>query len=280
MRKKDDSPAISLFSFQDIITSITGIMFLVVLLLVLLIFESRSKEQKAPEDQAAPELTAQIRVLENEIAAMRKQDQQLKQQLEQYRKMPAEKIEQKMNELKKKLAQHQEAYKKLKRDEIREKNKEQQLAVQEQDLKKQQENLAKELKMCQAKVSKSQKKLEEVKRQVEIAKQTVKFTVEQKSDRNALLAEFSTNGFRVLDMATQKTYDLRKENAHLQEQILALKTWLESRNRHTETLSVILGPSKLKYWHEVNRMLQQIRFIHGLELYPSDDVSIFAGGVK
>ena len=34
MPKRDHTPAISLFSFQDIITSITGIMFLVVLLLL------------------------------------------------------------------------------------------------------------------------------------------------------------------------------------------------------------------------------------------------------
>ena len=37
MAKKDNSPAISFFSFQDIITSITGIMFLVVMMLVLMI---------------------------------------------------------------------------------------------------------------------------------------------------------------------------------------------------------------------------------------------------
>ena len=37
MPKQDHTPAVSLFSFQDIITSITGIMFLVVLLLLLFI---------------------------------------------------------------------------------------------------------------------------------------------------------------------------------------------------------------------------------------------------
>ena len=71
MSKKDDSPAISLFSFQDIITSITGIMFLVVLLLLLLIFESKpitpQEKQSDRDRQAMQALAQEINTLKMQI---------------------------------------------------------------------------------------------------------------------------------------------------------------------------------------------------------------------
>ena len=77
MSKKDDSPASSLFSFQDIITSIPGIMFLVVLLLLLLIFEAdpvaeppkqtdKDKQQMQAVMQEINNLKAQIEKIKNQ----------------------------------------------------------------------------------------------------------------------------------------------------------------------------------------------------------------------
>ena len=42
MARRNNAPAISFFSFQDIVTAVTGIMFLIVFLQLLVIFESRA----------------------------------------------------------------------------------------------------------------------------------------------------------------------------------------------------------------------------------------------
>ena len=49
-RKSNNESAISLFSFQDIITSITGIMFLIVLLLLLVMFSSHLPNNSKESD--------------------------------------------------------------------------------------------------------------------------------------------------------------------------------------------------------------------------------------
>lgn len=79
MASKDNSPAISFFSFQDIITSVTGIMFLVVIMLVLMVL------QQTP---GAPQTKA--REVQEELAALEKKMNQLQQSLEQLKKQAAE----------------------------------------------------------------------------------------------------------------------------------------------------------------------------------------------
>ena len=65
MSKKDNSPAISFFSFQDIITSITGIMFLVVMMLVLMLLNRPGSS--SPEEK---QLQGDLRQLKRELKDM------------------------------------------------------------------------------------------------------------------------------------------------------------------------------------------------------------------
>ena len=86
MSRKDNSPGISFFSFQDIITSITGIMFLVVLMLVLMILNSPSHAAR----QKAREVSEEIGKLEEDLTVLRKSLEQLDRQTDRQRKRVAE----------------------------------------------------------------------------------------------------------------------------------------------------------------------------------------------
>ena len=68
-RKEEEASAISLFSFQDIITSITGIMFLVVLLLVLILLTSHepSAQEVKTENEESKEMLEQLAVLQEQL---------------------------------------------------------------------------------------------------------------------------------------------------------------------------------------------------------------------
>lgn len=281
MRKDNGSPAISLFSFQDIITSITGIMFLVVLLLILLIFESNPVEKNKNTEQVEDKhLAEQVAALEKEIDSYRKQILMLKQQLEEYQKMPTEKILQRKQHLTDSIIRIRQTIQQLNQKKNQELNREKQLLARQEKLQKMQKKLEADLKVQQEEIEKTQKLLEQTQQRFKTIRQTVKFSVEQQSSRNYLLAELTTDGVRVLDMGTQKTYDLRRKGTSLQEQIRILRTWLGSRSRSSESLSVILAPSQLKNWVKIDKMLNEEQFHHGLELYPADHMSIFDGGEK
>ena len=107
MSRKDDSPAISLFSFQDIITSITGIMFLVVILLVIFLFESKPKKADADPETVKMQksIYAEIVELEKILADFRKQEEEQKKLLAELQKMSPETIEKRKKELEKRISE-------------------------------------------------------------------------------------------------------------------------------------------------------------------------------
>jgi len=73
-RGRNRGSAISLFSFQDIITSVTAIMILLVLILTLeLITRSQSSGVRAEDQRVARQLTESIESMEQRAAALRKE---------------------------------------------------------------------------------------------------------------------------------------------------------------------------------------------------------------
>ena len=100
MAKKDNTPAISFFSFQDIITSITGIMFLVVLILVLLVV-TRSKTAVAAGkvDLEIAELRQKIEQLKTAVAESASRRDTLRQRISELEKLDAASLPAKREEL-------------------------------------------------------------------------------------------------------------------------------------------------------------------------------------
>lgn len=95
MSKKDNSPAISFFSFQDIITSITGIMFLVVMMLVLMILQqpsSTAKQVKKQVTENVKKLEKEIRELKKDLAELARLDEKRKKRLAELEKLNMEKL--------------------------------------------------------------------------------------------------------------------------------------------------------------------------------------------
>ena len=68
MAARDNTPTISFFSFQDIITSVTGIMFLVVIMLVLVVLQ---QSQSSASRRKSQELQKELTALEEEMGRLR-----------------------------------------------------------------------------------------------------------------------------------------------------------------------------------------------------------------
>ena len=106
MAKKDNSPAISFFSFQDIITSITGIMFLVVMMLVLMILQqpdSAAKQMDQRVKENVKKLEQEVKALKQSLLILAKQAEMRKKRLEELKKLNMEKLPAIKNELVSKL---------------------------------------------------------------------------------------------------------------------------------------------------------------------------------
>lgn len=288
MRKKDDSPSISLFSFQDIITSITGIMFLVVLLLLLLIFESIPAKQQSSADAADPGELRQVRQeitrLEAELRQTQEYEKQLKQRLEDLRKKDPAMLEKRMQELKEKLKRIAEELEKQKQILEQQQAQEKKEREEAEMLKEKVAELQEQTQKVEEAISHLKEQIERLKKQMEQIQKVVQFSVEQSSQKSFLVAEYGPDGFLVLDTSEKKTYDLRKSGADDDTRINALVQWLKGRNPDKETVSIILKPASLKLWGDIQEALSsQTKFQFGLELFPDDTMTIFpngAGGVK
>ena len=109
-RRQDDESAISLFSFQDIITSLTGIMFLVVLLLVLIMLSSRKPAvAEVNADPQSRELQKQVEQLKKELSELQQERSLMDDELTELRKMTPEALEQRKEELHLQIRQTLEA---------------------------------------------------------------------------------------------------------------------------------------------------------------------------
>lgn len=287
MSKKDDSPAISLFSFQDIITSITGIMFLVVLLLLLLIFESdpvsTPQKQSEKDKQAMQTLAEEIKNLKTQIDSLKNQRKDLEKQLAEYQKMPPEMIEAekiKLEELVKKLSEENI---KLKLSLNQAQQHELQTVNNIKNIETAYKNTVKNIEKDTKIVKEKNEEVKKLEKRLETIKKTVVFSVEQNSDRKPLLAEFTANGFIVLDFAADQTHDLRLQSKDINAAFDKFIEWVKQRDRHSESLSIILNPSSLKYWDIISLKLKELNFRHGLELLPDNNSTLFipkAGGGK
>ena len=98
-RKSNGESAISLFSFQDIITSITGIMFLVVLLLMLMMITSRVPTGKnSRSSESVKELQKELTELKNKLQELRDSQKNLDKEIDNLKKLSPEEIQKQKEE--------------------------------------------------------------------------------------------------------------------------------------------------------------------------------------
>ncbi|MBE6378874.1 MAG: hypothetical protein E7051_08685 [Lentisphaerae bacterium] len=278
MSRKDDSPAISLFSFQDIITSITGIMFLVVIMLMIFLFESKPESSDDPETaKMKKSVAAEITALQKSLDELKKEEERQKKALEELMKMSPEKIAARKRELEKKYAQAAQNLFKLQQEQNEMRlfiqNAAENIRTMQAKLAVDKEQLAKET----LESAENKKNLENLKKQLEEVKKAATFSVENSSDKNFILAEFGKDGFMVKDFSAQVDHDLRIPGASADEHIDKFIDWVSTRDKNSELVSVIIGPANLKHWNEIANRLKKLSFGYGVEFYPDDNTTIFTG---
>ena len=265
MSKKDNSPAISFFSFQDIITSITGIMFLVVMMLVLMILN-----QSSPADREAKAVKGDLRQLNLEL-------QELKESFEQYRRKTARSQkraaelaalkEKDLPELKKTLTlalQSADAEIKQLADEEKE-----QLLILQKEQENSKKNIA-ETERIAAENSKQQQTVrqlsETLERQEKQHQQYVRILQlawQKSSSKQPVFLECSANSIRsgTLD-GSSPVQEFRSVDECL--------NWCRTQPAGGVCFVLLIKPSAFSYAEKLSRQLQKAGYERGREVIPDE----------
>ena len=275
-RKGSEGSAISLFSFQDIITSITGIMFLVVLLLVLMMITSKvpTAKDNNKSNENVKELQKELAELKNKLQALRDSQKKLDKEIDDLKKLSPEEIQKRKLELQKILQADQvkldtlTSSLKLKEDQYN------QLKTEHHDLDKSvthRKKLIEDLK----------KQLEELNKVIK-AKETnrqqrsrvMKYVVHSNSAKQPVLAELDKDGIRFMILDDKKVIDLRRPGRAM-ESLSLMAMELQKLDPSRIYFSIAVKPGGFKYVIQLLEIMKNNNFERGTEILPDDDSSIF-----
>ncbi len=257
MKSDNSTSAVSLFSFQDIITSLTGIVFLMVLMLLVILFETPDDPGTGGSDDA------NIRSQHQKLEELQLQKQQLSQQLEQL--LSEQPAVLKRNEL---ITQYNETLNKLRE------NQEQiyQSTALKNKLAEQQRELTLQITQKNDEVTLLADQAQQLQDQVRDTMLTVtdqkvlQFTITGESGKRPLLAECSATQILVWDPSYQRSYKFADRKEFL--------AWADTRDKSREYFSLLFKPDYFGNDILLDE-LKALGFARGLEILPSNEVTIF-----
>ena len=275
MASKDDSAAVSFFSFQDIITSITGIMFLVVIMLVLTVLQQgpMAVQQKNREIQA--ELTAlkkEMRQIQDSLTQLRRQAAEQNRRIEELKKLRAETLPELKEKWIRKLQTIDHSILKLEEEEvlIRQAQKEQ------TDLKKKTEILIRKNQFRNAAMQKQLAILnEEIRHRQKLydrIKNVIRFVWNKDNPKQPILLECSKTEISVNSLDNsfpRRTFTSRDDC------LAFCRTFPPERVYFV----LLLKPSAFSYGEDLSEKLKKAGFERGREILP-DEQTLIAGEVQ
>ena len=281
-KKKNRGNPVSLFAFQDIITSITGIMILVVLLLILEIISRKTEEA----------IVAPIKQVE--IDKLIKKQQQLEAQLNQAqrhrekRKLELKKmfekttqlenISKKLNGAKRQLALLEATLDKLKQQDIslnaqiqQEKHESKQLELRKKKYSSQQQQLDD----TKSKIAEYKTKIKQLENTTEEMSNRVHYRLNRKENKNPILLQCSNKGIKIKKYHSSKIIRFNDDSNNYTNIIRQFQEWLSSRNHRNEYYVILIKPSSFGYVSDIILNLQLKKFEYGMEPLEESKQGVF-----
>lgn len=270
MASKDNSPAISFFSFQDIITSITGIMFLVVIMLVLMVLQQNSSPSRQKSRELQTELTAlenELKQLRDSLVQFRRQDEEQNKRIEELKKLRLEtlpelkrqRIEQlklvdralvRLEETNERILQHQQELVKLK--------KQKELLIQRN--KDRHTDLQQEI----AAMDESIRKKEKIYQQF---RNVIRFVWSKSTSKHPVLLECSDTEISVNPIGSKTK---RRTFTNYNDCMVYCRTFPPE----STYFILLLKPSAFAYGEKFSRELQKAGYERGREILPDEQILI------
>ena len=277
-RSKPEEATISFFSFQDIITSITGIMILVVLLLILEI--TRSKMSNFPV--ATSQYTENIVTAKKRVATAKKN-------LEEAQKWEMENksiMELAATSRLKELPLILEKENKLEKSLTSKMQKLQSEIMTIQDISRQGrkslESLAKHIEVfsqnkkdVESKLITVEKKLKTLEEDAENARKRIQFSYDRNESKVPVLVECSAEGLKAKLMDSTEIVEFKDSNPHYAEIIASFLRWLKEKKSYSIYVVLLIKPSASSYYMFIEESVSLWGFELGMEPIQEDKEAVF-----
>ena len=279
MARQDDDTPVSLFSFQDIITSITGIMFLIVLLLLLVMFSSHLQQDSAKDDELLQKMQQEIAELKDVIYKLKLDQQSLDQAAEPLKKLSIEELLVKKRELQEQLFK---LHKKSAEIQSSLNKKQNLLEMLQKDLQflqiRYQDTLAK-IRKAGTGLKNLSEANQNMEQQIQQRQRLIKYSITNRTAKTPLIAEVSGNGVILLNLADNQTVDLQTPgdpDASLEK----VEKYLDSLDNRRYYLSTAVKPGGFKCAIQLLSVLKKRKFERGIEILPDDSATLIGAGKK
>ena len=256
--------AFSLFAFQDIITSVTGIIVLVMLLLTLELIQLDQLSTTLRPTAAAEPLLKAIESMEQEIDSV---SQDLKRgnaevyelatlthdEAKRQKRILAQEIDRLTTEIERKQQQHQES---LLLNEVLE------VALNASS------DTVSELESLQQRIDALREQLEALENNNRVI-----YNPNSKSNKRAWLVDISPDGLQIAELG-KVAPPVRFDQGGQQRRIGALRAWARTRNPRTEYFILLVRPTTIEVYKDVRKRLEDLNFDLGFDVIGNDAMVI------
>lgn len=279
--KNSESP-ITLFSFQDIITSITGIMILVVLMLILHIIDSNSSSVKKDNTY-----TKDISSIKNTLAELRKQLDDEKDWQKMNEKVIEDALSTDIDSLPLMIKEEEKIKSKLEENIAKHKNEITEMQKKIKSLENSNTELDRKIKDGVETVSALKKQiedtvkalkdsLEKVKKEEEEEKKKVYFSFERQEGKEPILVECSKSGLKVKIIKSNEIISFEDDSNTYVKIVNSFTGWLQKRgSTETEYLVFTVKPSASGYLQTLLNKIRDLKYQTGLEPVEENMITVF-----
>lgn len=275
--KKSDDPPVSLFAFQDIITSITGIMILVVLMLILDVIASKTVASAAvapssPYHGDVDELQKTLAKIQSEI---RQEEQWETRNEAAYKNVidnDVENLRKKINDARRKADDLKTDSQRLAsaRDDLKEENAN--IEKRTRNVRQLTDDLAGKLQAARNELERKLDEKEDVYRKIEELKKNlkdhdnrVKFSPPKGESREAFFVECAMENIKCKRSGGEQVWTFESGGTNVSPMIKRFADWLDKRDAKSNYLVLIVKPSAVSYLGSVIEMVKRRGFSYGME---------------
>ena len=256
--------AFSLFAFQDIITSVTGIIVLVMLLLSLELIQLEQLSATLSPSVSAEPLRDAIKKMDREIDSVNQDLKLGNAEVYEFATLPMDEA------LRQKRV--------LEADILRFVEDVQRIQQQHQESLLQNEVLKVALDASsdtQSDLESLQQRIEAFREQLEALKKNnrVIYNPNAKSDKRAWLVDLSLEGLQIAELG-KVVPPVRFDQGGQARQIEALKNWAKTRNFRTEYFILLVRPKTIEIYKEVRSCLEDLQYDLGFDVIGDDAMVI------
>lgn len=266
--KTDSAPAISLFSFQDIITAITGILFLVVLMLLLILLDAppEARTEAARETAAA---RARLKTLRGELSRAATARENLENRLTALRELSPEELNRREQESSARLAVLREDLRAVEEEDRRVRLTADDLSARLAALEKERKNRRAELEAEQKREQELTAAVRQQKLENEQRRKLRTYRFERVSGRIPVLAECGRDRVTLLNTETGVRTSFAASEA---------EAWTpDAFDRARHYFCLVFRPEAFRYAPVLIRTLAAAGFERGLEVLPDGETVLTEG---